>query len=88
MYYFSDQTVTLGPVTRCPFEWPNDNICASVNHSIHVSGNEIKNTRIVKNYELTAFHLKDMWDNYEGNQLSGLGISVGNTKRKNAKLYY
>lgn len=73
--FFSDETVFLGPISRCPYEWPHDEICASVVHSIYVSGTEIKNTRLVTNYQLNSTHLKDMWEIY-GKNLSLINISV------------
>lgn len=63
-------------ITFCPFEWPDRDICVSVEHSVFVSGEKMPGEQITMDYELTSNNLKNMWEREELLEIIKLGLMV------------
>lgn len=72
--------VFFNKISFCPFEWPERDICAAVEHSIFVSGVKAPDESMIMNYELTAEHLRDMWQKNDLLEVHNLGITVRKVK--------
>ncbi|EEB15507.1 hypothetical protein Phum_PHUM371430 [Pediculus humanus corporis] len=75
-FFHRNESVNFHHVSLCPFEWPDQDICAFIEHSVYVSGEKDVKEVADAEYELTSEHLEDMWKNWKFPELEELGITV------------
>lgn len=66
--------VTIHAIHSCPREWPDNEICASVQHSVFAT--RLNSAKVSSDYELTADHLKQMWDQSANSFLQNISLCV------------